>query len=161
MLSETELARLIVSWKNQLGEEIKGRMCVPVDSGIRVEMYKSLIKTLIETHNYTQEDLEGNTYRRVMEASINSNSNKVSIWRELATTDWMRAVDVYFPQEILKHDSSNDPEPKKWTKKVEVDEDPRMKIDNPIDRSIFEGLPPVNDPIDEEFLKMLKEVGDE
>lgn len=162
MLTETELARLITSWKNQCGEEIKGRMCVSIEG--RTEMYKTLIKTLIELHQYTQEDLEGKTYRMVMDASVNPNSERKEGWRKAATADWNDAVDFFFPQKLLMHDVSTEPErPKRSrTEKVEYSaEDPRLAKDNPVDRTIFEGLPAVNDPVDEEFMKLLQEVGDE
>lgn len=42
---------------------------------------------------------------------------------------------------------------------VKENEDPRLFKDNPIDRSMFEGLPPVNCPDDENFLKILEEIG--
>lgn len=159
MLTETELARLIVSWKNQMGEEIRGRMCVPIEG--RREMYKHLIKTLIELHGYAQEDFEGKTYRMVLDASVNPNSERLEGWRKAVTADWNNALDSFFPQQLLQHDSSAEPKRKTVEKTEYVNEDPRLEKDNPIDPSIFAGLPPVNDPVDEEFMKMLKEVGDE
>lgn len=44
------------------------------------------------------------------------------------------------------------------TREVKENEDPRLFIDNPIDRSIFEGLPPVVSHDDVEFLKMMAEI---
>lgn len=41
---------------------------------------------------------------------------------------------------------------------VKENEDPRLFKDNPIDRSMFEGLPPVNCPDDDSFLKILEEI---
>lgn len=160
MLNETELSRLIVSWKNQQGEEIKGRMCVPIDKGLRTEMYKNLIKTLIEKHNYTQEDLESNTYRRVMEASINPNSERKEGWRKAATSDWNDALDVFFPQELLVHDSSTEPERKQPSRTFVADDEP-VELKNPADQSIYKDLPEVKHVPDEEFLKMLEGIGDE
>lgn len=161
MLNETELNRLIVSWKNQMGEEIRGRMCVPIDKGLRTEMYKNLIKTLIEIHNYTQEDFEGNTYRRVMEASVNPNSERKEGWRKAATSDWNDALDVFYPQELLQHDSSTEPERKKSTRPEYVPDDEPVELKNPSDPSIYRDLPEVIHVPDEEFLKQLEGIGDE
>lgn len=157
MLTETEFARLLVSWKNQFGEEIRGRMCVSIDG--RTEMYKSLIKTLIELHGYKQEDFEGKTYRMVMEASINPNSDKKEGWRLAATADWNNAIDVFFPQQLLRHDPSTDPvrEKRKYEKTQYEEVDHREY--NPVDSSIVEGLPPVISKIDEDFLKEMAAVG--
>ena len=160
MLTETELSRLIVSWKNQEGEDIKGRRCVPIEG--RLEMYKTLVKTLVELHGYSQEDLEGKTYRMVMEASISPNSDKKEGWRKAATTDWNNAVDFFFPQKILRHDSSAEPvreKREKFVKKEYDTVDPRLAKDNPIDLSVFEGLPPVDNSVDEDFLKEMASVG--
>ena len=159
MLTETELSRLIVSWKNQEGEDIKGRRCVPIEG--RLEMYKTLVKTLVELHGYGQEDLEGKTYRMVMEASINPNSDKKEGWRKAATADWNDAVDLFFPQQLLKHDSSTEPvrEKKTFNKTEYVEVDPRLENYNPVDRSIVEGLPPVVGTPDEDFLKEIAAVG--
>jgi hypothetical protein len=161
MLTETELNRLIVSWKNQMGEEIKGRMCVPIEG--RTEMYKNLIKTLIELHGYTQEDLEGKTYRTVMEASINPNSERKEGWRKAATADWNNAVDSFFPQKLLEHDSSSEPErPKRgYSRPAYTPQDEPVELEKPIDRTIFSELPKVTHVIDEDFLKQLEGIGDE
>jgi hypothetical protein len=165
MLTDTELARVVTSWKNKCGEEIRGRMCVPIEG--RCEMYKQIIKTLIELHNYAIDDFEGKTYRYiVLEASIpaSSRGEKKENWQKAARSDWMDALDTFFPQQILEHDSSNDPERRQrgsYEKTEYLDNDPRLEKDNPIDKSIFEGVPPVENPIDEDFLKMLKEVGNE
>lgn len=164
MLTETELARVLTSWKNRFGEEIRGRMCVPIEG--RCDMYKNLIKTLIELHNYTLEDFEGKTYRAVMEASIagSSTGQKLEKWRQAATTDWFNAMDSFFPQTILEHDSSNEPErpraqrPERPT--TEYDNGP-VELKNPLDKSIFNGLPKVKHIVDEDFLKQLEEVGNE
>lgn len=157
MLTETELSRLLVSWKNQYGKEIKDRFHVPVERSARLDMYKTLIKTLIELHGYKQEDFEGKTYRMVMEASIAPNSDKKDTWRLSATSDWNDALDVFFPSQLLAHDSSSEPErPKRPEYSTPVDIDPRLANEKLIDRSIFEGLPPVNDPTDEDFLKLLE-----
>ena len=158
MLTETELARLLVSWKNQYGKEIKDRYYVPVERSSRLDMYKTLIKTLIELHGYTQPDFEGKTYRMVMDASIAANSDKKDSWRMSATSDWNDALDVFFPSQLLAHDSSTEPEraTKNYGNSAPVDEDPRLANEKPIDTSIFEGLPPVIDPVDEEFMKLLE-----
>lgn len=157
MLSETEFARLIVSWKNQFGEEIRGKNCVPFEG--RTEMYRHLIKTLTELHGYTQEDFEGKTYRMVMEASINPNSPKADGWRAAATADWYRALDTFFPQTILAHESKESPSKKKFY--VAPEDDPRLKTDNPIDMSIFADMPKPSSVEDEDFLKLLESVGNE
>lgn len=159
MLTETEFARLLVSWKNQYGKEIKDRFCVPVERTSRMDMYKTLIKTLIELHGYTQSDFEGKTYRMVMEASIAANSDKKDVWRMSATADWNDALDVFFPSQLLQHDKATEPERK--PRYEQVDEDPRLKNENLVDPSIVAGLPPVVDPVDEDFLKQLEEVGNE
>lgn len=161
MLTETELARLLVSWKNQYGKEIKDRYHVPVERSARLDMYKTLIKTLIELHGYEQSDFEGKTYRMVMEASIAANSDKKENWRMSATGDWNDALDVFFPSKLLAHDSSTEPERAKREYSTPVDEDPRLANEKLIDTSIFEGLPAVNDPTDEDFLKVLEGKTDE
>jgi hypothetical protein len=165
MLTDTELARVLVSWKNRCGEEIRGRMCVSIDG--RCDMYKNLIKTLIELHNYTLEDFEGKTYRAVMEASIpgSSTGQKLEKWRQAATTDWFNAMDSFFPQTILTHDSSNEPERPRAPRperpaSPEYDNGP-IELKNPLDKSIFTGLPKVKHIVDEDFLKQLDEVDDE
>jgi hypothetical protein len=139
-------------------------MCVPIDKVLRTEMYKNLIKTLIELHGYTKDDLQGNTYRRVMEASINPNSEKKEKWRMAATDDWMDAVDTFFPHQLLVHDSSTEPErPKReqFVKKTYVSDDAPIELENPLDRSQLTDIPPPNDEDDEEFLKLLRGDGDE
>lgn len=163
MLTETELARVIVSWKNKCGEEIRGRMCVPIEG--RCDMYKILIKTLIELHNYALTDFEGKTYRTVMEASIpaSSTGEKEQRWRMAATTDWFNAMDIFFPQTILEHDSSTEPERAKRPERPaapEYDNGP-VELKNPLDKSIFNELPKVNHLVDEDFLKQLEGIGDE
>lgn len=169
MLTETELARVITTWKNKFGEEIRGRQCVPIEG--RCEMYKNLIKTLKELHAYTVEDFEGKTYRTVMQASIpdSSTGQKLEKWRQAATTDWFNALDVFFPQEILEHDTSTEapkqaraerPTREEYAQEYIQDNEP-VELKNPLDRSIFSDLPKVKHIVDEDFLKQLEGVGDE
>ncbi len=160
MLSETVLNRLIISWKADKGVEIKGRMCVPTDNGLRRDMYKHLIKTLVEEHGYTQEDFEGITFRRVIEASMNVNSDKKEGWKRAAIACWNEALNSFFPMEVLTHDSSTEPERKQSTRTYVPDDEP-IELKNPIDESIYKDIPKVNHVPDEEFLEVLKGIGNE
>lgn len=165
MLSENEFAKLLVSWRKQYGIEIKGNYCVPINGNDRTAMYRNLIKTLIEIYEYTEENLESAMVeRKIMEASVNPASPKKKEWLLVAIRDWKNALDDFFPKEILEFDSSKLPkkEPRPEYDQVEyAKEDPRLAKDNPIDRSIFESMPPVNDPEDPEFAELLKRVIDE
>lgn len=251
MLTDTELAKLIVSWKSQTGTEIRGRMCVPVDSALRINMYKDLIETLIVNHGYAEDDLMSTmTKRMVIEASLNPNSPGKKTWETMATADWEQSVADRFPVQVLTHnpdsvdtsrrkenvlppvkqapveevkeDTSNEPfalskeefdylaerigsdfdrsfiadmtvtllrdltkkqsdrltkirsrieilnsAPEKKKKKSGPEpisseaEDPRLLRDNPVDMSIFAGMPPVQDQVDEEFLKLIDGTSDE
>lgn len=168
MLGEGELAKLLVSWKNQLGEEIKGRFCVPIDRQLRIDMFKHLIETLIRLHSYEQDDFEGNTYRRIMEASINPNSERKDKWREAATADWNDALDSFFPQKIIFHTPK--PETSEYERPVSgrggktsvpehVDE---IAPEDLLDKSKIEsGIAAPDYAIDEEFLKQLQGDSDE
>lgn len=163
MLTESELAKVLASWKKECGVLIKDHYCVPVNRPDRLAMYKTLINTLINKYAYEEADLEGNTERRVVEASVNPTSDNREKWRIVCIRDWKDAVDDFFPKEMLSFDPATVPERKR--QRFEQNEpaivDPRLDKDNPIDKSLFEELPPVVDPVDEEFLKLLNEVGDE
>lgn len=165
MLSENELAKLLVNWKQQQGEEIKTRFCVPVDRSARLQMYKNLIKTLVELHGYNNDDLEGNTYRRVMEASINPNSEKKEQWRQAATADWNDAIASFFPQQVLVHDSSQEPERPKREKREQISTESAysdaIELENPWDSSVSTDIPLPESEIDHEFLKLIQGKGDE
>lgn len=160
MLTETEFARFIVSWKNQMGEDIRGRFCVPIDRFARIEMFKNLIKSLIELHGYKEEDFEGKTYRMVMEASVNPNSERKEKWREAATTDWFDALDTFYPKQLLVHNSGDEPERPKRERlepKKSVPSDSPVELENPLDKSLLGS--DIADPVDEidhEFLKLIE-----
>lgn len=255
MLTDTELAKLIVNWKSQTGTNIRGRMCVPTDSAMRINMYGNLVETLVVNYQYSEDDLLAfKTVDMIVKASLNPKSPSKDTWKDLCEQDWKQVVADRFPMQILMHDPSKidtsrrvvAPPPSvkvevkpelvieqapiaevtqedlgslamdqeefeymtklitndydrefiadmlsthikdltkkqidrlsKIRKRVEhlkgaevptrkgreeleyAQVDPRLLKDNPIDRSIFEGLPPVNDPVDEEFMKLLKEV---
>lgn len=108
MLTETEFARLLMDWRNQFGEDRRGKMVVPVESGPRILMFKTLIKTLIETHGYTEDDLMGKTYRMVIEASMNPNSPGAETWRKLASDDWIGCIGTFFPSKFAIHDPNQE-----------------------------------------------------
>lgn len=258
MLSDTDLAKLLVNWKSQMGTEIRGRICIPYDSAIRINLYRDLIETLTVKYGYSEEDLLAFiTERLIMEVSVPANTPGKATIIKMAKDDWHQAVAERFPMEILKHDPSKidtsrrmEHKPVIETSKIEeplestipeISEqedkeeilqfaieqeefqalteklhnpydiefladmlsvplkeltdkqsqrlnkvrkkalhlksvkdkkstnnngkhddmewtDPRLLIDNPIDRSIFEGMPPINDEIDEEFMKLIKGV---
>lgn len=168
MLSESELADLLVSWKIEHGEDIRGRMCVPIDRPLRIAMFQNLIHTLIELHGYEKDDFESVTYRRVMEASINPNSERKEKWREAATSDWKEALNAFFPQKVLVY--TPDPEKSQYERPVSnregraaipehVDE---IAPEDLLDKSQLDsGIATPDYAIDEEFLKSLQGSGDE
>jgi hypothetical protein len=164
------LADLLVSWKKQQGEDIRGRFCVPIDRPLRISMYKNLIETLIQLHGYSKDDFEGLTYRRVMEASINPNSERKEKWREAATADWKDALDDYFPQKILV--STKAPQESDYERPVSppraayVPPTPEIELEDPlanqVDKSeLNSGIAPPSYAVDEEFLKSLQGPEDE
>ena len=239
MLTDTELAKLIVSWRNQTGTEIKGRMSVPYDTSLRMMMYRDLIETLITNHKYEEDDLLAPTTKRmILEASVEAKTPGMDTIKKMATSDWIAAVSERYEVEILTYDPSKvdtsrrntiAPEPtpeelgplvlsqeefdsltdiltKQFDKEFlvemlvtneskitqkQADKLAKIKIkaknlqklkdkeparaaaieeeqesveaqavqENPLDRSIFEGLPPVVDPNDDEFLKLIASVG--
>jgi hypothetical protein len=172
MLDESDFARLLVKWVDDYGVKINRLMCVPIESELRTDMYKHLVKTLIDSYGYDLNDFKGKTYRLVMEASIpdSSRGEKKVKWLKSCTTDWHRALNSYFEPIILQHDSSKDVGKPEYVRPAYVkseqtkpeSEHDIVELNNPIDRSIFKDLPPVNDSeIDEDFLKLLSEVGDE
>lgn len=165
MLSETELADLLVSWKKQQGEDIRGRFCVPIDRPLRIAMYKNLIETLTKLHSYDKDDFEGITYRRVMEASINPNSERKEKWRQAATTDWFDALDDFFPQKLLIHtedpDKKSDYERPVSNRAGRTAVEPNVELENPLDRNELSGIDTPSYTVDEEFLKSLQGSDDE
>ena len=167
MLTQTALHRVLVLWREQCGISKYGRMWVPIDG--RRDAYKSLIKTLIEKYNYTLDDLDGSTYRAVMEISIPEGSEKKERWRHIATEDWYIAVSVFFPEEsqIVIHDPSNDPVPGASYRKnsepvIEYEEGPAV-LKNPAGDQFKSAVEGANiDVLDEDaFLKELHGAGDE
>lgn len=160
MLSESELADLLVSWKIEHGEDIRGRKCVPIDRPLRIAMFQNLIHTLIELHSYEKDDFEGLTYRRVMEASINPNSERKDKWREAATSDWKEALNAFFPQKVLVYSPA--PETSQYERPVSnragrmSTPEPDVELENPLDKTELSGLEAPDYAVDEEFLKSLQ-----
>lgn len=159
MLTQNALHRVLVLWKEQCGIEKYGRMWVPIEG--RKDAYKSLIKTLIEKYGYTMEDLDGQTYRAVMDMSVPEGTDKKDKWRHAATDDWHVAVAVFFPEEseILVHDSSNDPAPgAKYRKPATVSyEDAPVELKNPAGDQFKDAVAGANiDVLDESFLEELE-----
>lgn len=164
MLNDSELAKVLASWKKECGEEKNSHFVVPGNRPGRLAMYKILINTLINKYEYTESDLEGKTERIVVDASVNPISGKKTEWKIIAARDWKDAVDDFFPKETLDFDPSTVPERKRksFQQQEFATVDPRLEKDNPIDTTIFEGLPsPVSDEVDTEFLELLKGVKDE
>lgn len=162
MITEAELAREIANIKEQMGTVINHRACMPVDSGERQYIFKTLIETLKVRYGMSEEDFSGPMIVRVIQdGSVNPKSEKLNGWKNAVRDDWNRAIAAKFPREIIAHDPSTEVPKQKYERKQEyeqVDEDPRIAKENLIDPAIFEGMPPVVDPDDEEFLKMLKSV---
>ena len=160
MISDVELAKELASLKEQMGTVIKNRACIPIDSGERQYIFKTLIETLKIRYNMVESDFDSAMIlRMVQEASVNPNSDKLRGWKQAVADDWFRALASKFPRQIIAHDPSTEfpkQEYKRSSGPEYVDEDPRLKNEKPIDRSIFEGLPEVIDPVDEDFMKQLE-----
>lgn len=170
MLIMSDLQQLIVDWKEEHGEEIRGRngktyMGVPIDSDARIHMYKTLMKTLITLHEYSDEDLkvDSQVYRAVMKASVNPTSENKDKWHELATVDWRLAFRAFYKNETIEYTQEEitneikEEKPKKERIKYDKDLIPRPELD----RSIFSKVPKPEIVVDVDFLKKLEEVGDE
>lgn len=153
-----DLKKLLVSWKNQCGEEIRGRMCVPIDG--RCERYKDLIETLIKNYEYTEEDFDTLVFQRVLEVSMPTGSDKKEKWIRSITTDWDNAIDTFFGKEILKHDNSTETprEKRVYAKPNTTDE---IVEREELDLAKFHKMGEPTDVIDEDFMKQLDEACDE
>lgn len=156
MLNETELAKLLVRWRNKYGTLVREHYCVPVNRPDRMVMYQALIHILMTEHGYSEEDMEGNTERRIVEASMSPNSDNREKWKIVCVRDWRESVILMFPKDLPDFDPSSVPQLERVNLSP-VDKDPRLEKDNPIDTSVFKDLPPVKDVVDEEFAKLIKE----
>lgn len=162
MLTDGALAKILISWRkgSAYSVEKNGHMCVPVNRADRMSMYRDLVTTLIEEHQYTEDELGGKTERMVVEASISPTSDNKEKWKILCIRDWNDVIDDFFPKAVKQHDPSKMPERVKQERQTPVeyaDVDPRLARDIPVDESIYAGLPPVEREIDEEFLQLVKE----
>lgn len=110
MLTESKLQQLFSNWKHERGVLKYGMLWIPIDG--RVEAFKDLIKTLVEKHHYTQDDIDSQVYRKIIAESIpaSSKGEKKELWKKSVIDDWYVALTAYFPEDaqILTHDSSND-----------------------------------------------------
>ncbi|NJO48269.1 MAG: hypothetical protein HC840_00975 [Leptolyngbyaceae cyanobacterium RM2_2_4] len=162
MLTDTELAKVLIQWRKSsaYAAEKNGHFVVPTNRSDRMNMYRDLIATLTEKYNYTEDELGGKTERMVVEASMAPTSQNKDKWKLLCVRDWTEVIVDFFPKETINHDPSKMPEQIKHERLAPVEyasEDPRLAVDNPVDTTIFAGLPPVEREIDEEFAKLLKE----
>jgi len=160
MITNVELAKELASIKEQMGVIIKHRACIPIDTGERQYIFKTLIETLKVRYNMEESDFDSAmVLRMVIEASVNPNSERLAGWKRAVEDDWNRALAAKFPRQIISHDPATEG-PKQEYKRSHgpeyVDEDPRLKNEKLIDRSIFDGLPEVDDPVDEDFMKQLE-----
>lgn len=163
MLTSEALAKLLIQWRMNFGVKIRDHWCVPTNRPDRMAMYMSLIETLTKINGYVEEDFNSILESRVIEASMSPTSDNRAKWKIVATRDWQECVVIFFPQKTTQFEGTI-PERKdgpSYQKTEYVNDDPRLYTDNPVDRSVYEGLPPVDNPVDEEFLKMLEGVGDE
>lgn len=160
MITDGELAKELISLREQLGTEINNRRVVPIHSGERQYIFKTFIETLKIRYSMDESDFDSPmVLRMVQEASTNPNSDKLRAWKEAVKDDWNRALAAKFPREIIAHDPSTEAPKQEYRRSSGpeyVNEDPRLNNEKPIDRSIFEGLPEVVDPIDEDFMKQLE-----
>lgn len=159
MITNVELAKELASLKEQMGVVIKNRACIPIDSGERQYIFKTLIESLKIRYKMVESDFDSAMIlRMVQEASVNPNSDKLQGWKRAVEDDWNRALAAKFPRQFTAHDPSTEAPKQEYKRSGPeyVDEDPRVKNEKIIDRSIFEGLPPVVDPTDEDFLKQLE-----
>lgn len=159
MITNVELAKELASLKEQMGTVIKNRACIPIDTGERQYIFKTLIETLKIRYNMVESDFDSAMIlRMVQEASVNPNSERLAGWKRAVEDDWNRALASKFPRQIINHDPSTEAPKQEYRRSGPeyVDEDPRLHTEKPIDRSIFEGLPAVVDPVDEDFLRQLE-----
>lgn len=161
MLSNDQLLSLIASWKQEHGEEINTRFCVPVDRKARMYMYCILIQTLKDEYGYEEQHFRYQTTTAVIDASINPRSEKKKEWKEAALADWNDAIAGYFPKKFSEVDPDKLPGKRNKFKRPEIADDTPVELEKPVDDSIYEGLPPVKTVVDEEFLKMLEGVGED
>jgi len=170
-ITESQLAKEIASLKELLGDVRNSRRVIPIDSGIRQDIFKTLIETLKVRYDLEEDDFDGPIFLRlILETSVNPNSERKEGWKRAVTDDWRRALASKFPRELIMHDPSTETKVERkttdrqettYSKTEYVNEDPRLQNENPIDRSIFEGLPPVVRIVDEEFEKLLEGKKDE
>lgn len=177
MLTDTELAKLIINWKSQTGTSIRGRMCVPNDTAMRVNMYKDLVRTLVDLHQYTEEDLLAyKTQKMVIDASHNPKSPGKDTWVRLATEDWHLVVADEFPMQVLSHDPSttdisrrtvNPPIAPKLQPRQEMENrtskgySENFELENPFDPNMDTGIPDAAYEMDESLIEALIRGSDE
>lgn len=168
MLPEGKLLKLIATWKQDCGVEINNRWCVPVDSGQRQDMFKSLIKTLVELYGYTEEEMDSaQLLRLIIEASVIPTSPNKKTWAAVVERDWKDMLVWQFPQETLYHDpTTEEPRPKRPKRErkeyVKAERPPKeeevIELENPLtdeDRAAMSNGE-VEYEVDENILKLLR-----
>lgn len=183
MISDSELDDVLFAWLDTCGITVRNSVCVPITG--RKDLYKHLIKTLVESYQVSKEDLKGKVYRKIEEKSMPANSAKDKAWKKNVSTDWGLAINAMFPITILMHDSTNDAvqpvvEPvvyqksptqyhvekleaanKVYTEGENTPIDLNAGLKNPLDFSIFSDRPKIEYVVDEELVRMLRGIDEE
>lgn len=176
MFTNDEWEFFLTSWKEQYGQEKRGRtgtpyMVVPGNSVLRREMYRTLIASLIE-RGFTKSDLTStSTKDRVIRVSTSENlgGNSLRQWKEGCGRDWLTELALQFPVEFTQGSTETIRKSEQVENPRFVDEAPQEQsysaiesdivLENPIDRARLKtGIPVPNYEVDEEFMRLL--IGD-
>ncbi len=161
ILTKFQYERLFESWKQKYGVLETGKKgtsfyAVPSrDPEARTDMYRTLIKILVQKHGYTSEDFTEYLVNLIIDTSVpeeHENKKKLKNWRKGCRSDFDKAFGIEFPDDF---EISNE-ESEKIVRKVKVAKPVDDIIKRPeIDRSKLRLPAPVIIDCEDEVLDLI------